>query len=261
MKKTVSLMLCFLLAAALLTGCMQSDIGVSLKEDGTGTVSVSVELEESLYAKLKESGTDPFVSLDRTPLEKDGVRYIKGEKVTECSSYKEIEETLLGLTCDPSLFNVLETETETDTGSGNGTETGAENENGEVPESEAAEMPAAEAAAASAPVPLFRSVEIRKEGRVIHTVYSFRAVLNPVMTQEGKEIPPLRLTVELPEKITESRNGETEGNRIGFDLSSFPEETELSAVSEATDWVSIAAAAAACAVLVTAALIIFRKKG
>ena len=53
MKKFTTLMLSFLCIAALLTGCVESDIGVKLNADETGTISATIiplEADKSLFS-------------------------------------------------------------------------------------------------------------------------------------------------------------------------------------------------------------------
>ena len=48
MKKTVTLLLSALLLVFALTGCVRTDIGVSLNKNGTGSVTASLGIEKSV---------------------------------------------------------------------------------------------------------------------------------------------------------------------------------------------------------------------
>ena len=74
---------------------------------------------------------------------------------------------------------------------------------------------------------VFKSVSIRKDG----SSYIFDAVLNPVEGEvEGydlSDVLKIKISAELPAKITKYKNGQVDGKKITFDISDLSEETEL----------------------------------
>ena len=60
MRKAITLLLAAVTLIAALTGCMRTDIGVTLNKDGTGSVSASVGIEKSVYDQLAAAGADLF---------------------------------------------------------------------------------------------------------------------------------------------------------------------------------------------------------
>ena len=75
MKKFTTLMLSFLCIAALLTGCVESDIGVKLNADETGTISATIGIEEDFYDQLVDMGATVFEDKETTTYEHDGKTY------------------------------------------------------------------------------------------------------------------------------------------------------------------------------------------
>ena len=108
MKKFTTLMLSFLCIAALLTGCVESDIGVKLNADETGTISTTIGIEEDFYDQLVEMGATVFEDKETTTYEHDGKTYISYAESTEYKSFDEIEQALLAMTYETDMFEDLE---------------------------------------------------------------------------------------------------------------------------------------------------------
>lgn len=59
-KKILALALAALSLCLMLTGCMQTDIGIKMNKNETGSIAATLGIEEDFYEQLKESGSDPF---------------------------------------------------------------------------------------------------------------------------------------------------------------------------------------------------------
>ena len=97
MKKSLAIILTALSLVCLLSGCVQSELGVRLNSNGTGSVSVRLGIEQSAYEQLKAAGTDPFAGKSIITYTEDGVTYAAYIDETEYGTYEEIEEALLAL--------------------------------------------------------------------------------------------------------------------------------------------------------------------
>ena len=99
MKKTVTLLLSALLLVFALTGCVRTDIGVSLNKNGTGSVSASLGIEKSVYDQLTAlGGSDIFEGKTPEAVKYGDTTYMTVTETKEYGSYDEIKAALLELT-------------------------------------------------------------------------------------------------------------------------------------------------------------------
>ena len=241
MKKIIFLILTMLVVTCVLSGCVQSTIGVKLNKNGTGSVSVRLGIREDFYEQLKSNDSDPFENKKTEKYECGGDTYISYSESEEYSSYEEIQKSLLDMTYETELFGEQESdETEADSDTAE-IKTTADKENH-----------------------IFKTVEIEKKSGIFYSVYSFNVVLNPqAEEQNGQNINDLYkliLTVEMPNKITQSKNGKTEENKAEFEISDLTKATEFAAVSEVNHYgVIIGIIAVLVAVAVVFAIIAKKK--
>ncbi len=76
MKKYISLILVAISAFCLLTGCVESDIGVTLNADQTGKISATLGIEEEAYEQFVSMGATMFDGKETTTYEHDGKTYV-----------------------------------------------------------------------------------------------------------------------------------------------------------------------------------------
>ena len=171
MKKFTTLMLSFLCIAALLTGCVESDIGVKLNADETGTISATIGIEEDFYDQLVDMGATVFEDKETTTYEYEGKTYISYAESTEYKSFDEIEQALLAMTYETDIFEDLED-----------SDIPVEDvvaDDAELPEADEETEADEEVPAPETDTHVFKSVEIEKNGGIFYTAYSFKAELNP----------------------------------------------------------------------------------
>ena len=230
MKKFTTLMLSFLCIAALLTGCVESDIGVKLNADETCTISATIGIEEDFYDQLVEMGATVFEDKETTTYEHDGKTYISYAESTEYKSFDEIEQALLAMTYETDMFDEIESDDI------NVEDDSEEDESEEIEADE--EEPASET-----DTHVFKSVEIEKNGGIFYTAYSFKAELNPQTAASDDEsmidmdIPMddvfhMTFSIEMPAEITEASGGTVEGNKVTFEIDDITEAAEFSVKSE-----------------------------
>ena len=59
-KKIFALVMAVMMLAMILTSCIQNDISVKMKKDGTGSISATIGIKKDFYQNLKQMGSDPF---------------------------------------------------------------------------------------------------------------------------------------------------------------------------------------------------------
>ena len=209
MRKTITLLLTALMLAFALTGCMRSDIGVTLNKDGTGSVSASVGIEKSVYDQLSAAGADIFEGKTPVPVEYGDTTYMTVTETTECSSYAEIKDKLLALTYNTDKLKEYEAAPQED--------------------SDPSEYTLYTPDSAKKDDHVFSSVDIDRTTGIFYSVYTFRATVNP--QESGSEqlngAVKLTITVNMPDKITQSKGGKTDGRTIVFDFDELNEANEI----------------------------------
>ena len=223
MKRVLAVVLCILAMVACLTGCVYEGVDVKLNKEGTGTVSTTVGIEKDFVDNMM-NGQNPFEGKETNEVEIDGETYIAYTETVDYETYDELSNALLAMTYDTnSLKNVQGfdeiTEEPTETPSEVPVEIGTE---ATVPASETEDT-----GESMSDSHIFKSVSVKKEG----SKYVFDAVLNKVdgMIQgyDLNSILKVKISVEMPGKVTAFKNGKVDGKKVTFDISDMGEETEL----------------------------------
>lgn len=86
---------------------------------------------------------------------------------------------------------------------------------------------------------IFSAVEIEKNGGIFYSSYTFHATLNPQTGDYNgtafKDIFKVTISLEMPEKISQSQGGTVDGNKITFDVTDVSEGGELAAFCDANN--------------------------
>ena len=224
MKKHIMLLMAIVCMFAMLTGCVQQDIGVALNADGTGTVSATIGIEEDAYEQLVGMGSDIFEGKETSTYEHDGKTYVSYTETKSYENYEDIEKALLEMTYESDVFDGLNTED-------------FETEDAEESE-EAAE-----------PAPIFKSVSIDKSSGLFYSNYTFKAEMNPQEISDSEDIEMdlpidtdsfrMTFTVTMPSDITQANGATVEGNKAVFEIDDITEAQEFSVVCEQNNVVAV----------------------
>ena len=217
MKKHIMLLMAIVCMFAMLTGCVQQDIGVAINADGTGTVSATVGIEEDAYEQLVGMGSDIFEGKETSTYEHDGKTYVSYTETKSYENYEDIEKALLEMTYESDVFDGLNTED-------------FETED------------AVESAEAAEPAPIFKSVSIDKSSGLFYSNYTFKAEMNPQEISDSEDIEMdlpidtdsfrMTFTVTMPSDITQANGATIEGNKAVFEIDDITEAQEFSVVCE-----------------------------
>ena len=217
MKKHIMLLMAIVCMFAMLTGCVQQDIGVAINADGTGTVSATIGIEEDAYEQLVGMGSDIFEGKETSTYEHDGKTYVSYTETKSHENYEDIEKALLEMTYESDVFDGLNTEDF---------------------ETEDAE----ESAEAAEPAPIFKSVSIDKSSGLFYSNYTFKAEMNPQEISDSEDIEMdlpidtdsfrMTFTVTMPSDITQANGATIEGNKAVFEIDDITEAQEFSVVCE-----------------------------
>jgi hypothetical protein len=209
---------------AMLTGCVQQDIGVAINADGTGTVSATIGIEEDAYNQLVGMGSDIFEGKETSTYEHDGKTYVSYTETKSYENYEDIEKALLEMTYESDVFDGLNTEDF---------------------ETEDAE----ESAEAAEPAPIFKSVSIDKSSGLFYSNYTFKAEMNPQEIADSEDIEMdlpidtdsfrMTFTVTMPSDITQANGATVEGNKAVFEIDDITEAQEFSVVCEQNNVVAV----------------------
>ena len=224
MKKHIMLLMAIVCMFAMLTGCVQQDIGVAINADGTGTVSATIGIEEDAYEQLVGMGSDIFEGKETSTYEHDGKTYVSYTETKSYENYEDIEKALLEMTYESDVFDGLNTED-------------FETEDAEESE-EAAE-----------PAPIFKSVSIDKSSGLFYSNYTFKAEMNPQEISDSEDIEMdlpidtdsfrMTFTVTMPSDITQANGATIEGNKAVFEIDDITEAQEFSVVCEQNNVVAV----------------------
>lgn len=220
-KKIFALIMTVTLFAVMLTGCIQNDIGIKLNKDGTGSISAMIGIKKDFYENLKSLGSDPFEGKETTEYTYEDSTYVAYTEIKEYSSFEEIESALLEMTYETDFMEEAENPQEFETNNGELTPPIYEVETPEQDDH------------------IFSSVNIEKNSGIFYSSYTFNAVMNP-QSNDGLDYDmndtfKVTLTVEMPEKITQSKGGTVDGNKITFDIADITESNELAATCESNN--------------------------
>ena len=217
MKKHITLLMAIVCMFAMLTGCVQQDIGVAINADGTGTVSATIGIEEDAYEQLVSMGSDIFEGKETSTYEHDGKTYVSYTETKSYENYEDIEKALLEMTYESDVFDGLNTEDF---------------------ETEDAE----ESAEAAEPAPIFKSVSIDKSSGLFYSNYTFKAEMNPQEIADSEDIEMdlpidtdsfrMTFTVTMPSDITQANGATVEGNKAVFEIDDITEAQEISVICE-----------------------------
>ena len=224
MKKHIMLLMAIVCMFAMLTGCVQQDIGVAINADGTGTVSATIGIEEDAYEQLVGMGSDIFEGKETSTYEHDGKTYVSYTETKSYENYEDIEKALLEMTYESDFFDGLNTEDF---------------------ETEDAE----ESAEAAEPAPIFKSVSIDKSSGLFYSNYTFKAEMNPQEISDSEDIEMglpidtdsfrMTFTVTMPSDITQANGATVEGNKAVFEIDDITEAQEFSVVCEQNNVVAV----------------------
>ena len=224
MKKHIMLLMAIVCMFAMLTSCVQQDIGVAINADGTGTVSATIGIEEDAYEQLVGMGSDIFEGKETSTYEHDGKTYVSYTETKSYENYEDIEKALLEMTYESDVFDGLNTED-------------FETED------------AVESAEAAEPAPIFKSVSIDKSSGLFYSNYTFKAEMNPQEIADSEDIEMdlpidtdsfrMTFTVTMPSDITQANGATVEGNKAVFEIDDITEAQEFSVVCEQNNVVAV----------------------
>ena len=224
MKKHIMLLMAIVCMFAMLTGCVQQDIGVAINADGTGTVSATIGIEEDAYEQLVGMDSDIFEGKETSTYEHDGKTYVSYTETKSYENYEDIEKALLEMTYESDVFDGLNTEDF---------------------ETEDAE----ESAEAAEPAPIFKSVSIDKSSGLFYSNYTFKAEMNPQEISDSEDIEMdlpidtdsfrMTFTVTMPSDITQANGATIEGNKAVFEIDDITEAQEFSVICEQNNVVAV----------------------
>jgi len=246
MKKHIMLLMAIVCMFAMLTGCVQQDIGVALNADGTGTVSATIGIEKDAYEQLVGMGTDIFDGKETSTYEYDGNTYVSYTETKDYASYEEIEKALLEMTYESEVFEDLDT--------------------GELE----SEMPE-ESTESTEPTPIFKNVTIEKNTGLFYSTYTFKAELNPQEITETEdtemELPidtdsfRMTFTITMPSDITQASGGTVEENKAVFEIDDITEAQEFSVISEQNNIVAVVVIVVVLVIILGLFFFLTKRKG
>ena len=243
MKKTITLLLTAIMLVFALTGCVRTDIGVTLNKNGTGSVSASFGIEKSVYDQLTAlGGSDLFDGKTPEAVKYGDTTYMTVTETKEYGSYEEIKEALLEMTYDTDKLDSF---------------TGDDKQE-DNPSDYTLYQPETE----KKTVKVFDSVNLEKTEGIFYSVYTFRATVNPpeVNNDQLKGSYKMTITVNMPDTITQSKGGTVDGKTIVFDFDDLTEVSEIAAVSEVNNYGVIIGICAALLVAAVVFVIVIKRK-
>lgn len=239
-KKIISLLLGTVMMILCLTGCVRNDIGIKINSDGTGAITATVGIEKEAYQQLKSMGSDPFEGKEVTESTYEDKTYVSYEETKVYSSYDDMERALLDMTYDTDLAEEMQN---------------SQNENSEdeiIDENDTETVPEQDNH-------IFSSVNIEKNSGIFYSSYTFNANLNPQITENTdngmSEAFKMTLTVQMPDEITQAKNGVVEGNKVTFDVKGLTAESHEIAATCETNNVGVVAGVAL--ILIVAVICLF----
>ena len=235
MKKHIMLLMAIVCMFAMLTGCVQQDIGVAINADGTGTVSATIGIEEDAYEQLVGMGSDIFEGKETSTYEHDGKTYVSYTETKDYASYEEIEKALLEMTYESEVFEDLDT--------------------GDLE----SEMPE-ESTESTEPTPIFKNVTIEKNTGLFYSTYTFKAELNPQEITETEDTE-MTFTITMPSDITQASGGTVEENKAVFEIDDITEAQEFSVISEQNNIVAVVVIVVVLVIILGLFFFLTKRKG
>lgn len=231
-KKFFVLVMAVMMLAMILTSCIQNDISVKMKKDGTGSISATIGIKKDFYQNLKQMGSDPFEGKDTTEYTYEGTTYVAYTEITEYNSYEEMEKALLEMTYDTELAEYAQQVHDT--------ETSGENEDFDINIEDTLIIPEqVETPTTEIDNHFFSYANIEKSSGIFYSSYTFNVVMNPQnntgLDYNMNDVFKITLTVEMPGEITQFKNGKAEGNKITFDIADITESQEFAATCESNN--------------------------
>ena len=246
MKKHITLLMAIVCMFAMLTGCVQQDIGVAINADGTGTVSATIGIEEDAYEQLVGMGSDIFEGKETSTYEHDGKTYVSYTETKSYENYEDIEKALLEMTYESDVFDGLNTEDF---------------------ETEDAE----ESAEAAEPAPIFKSVSIDKSSGLFYSNYTFKAEMNPQEISDSEDTEMdlpidadsfrMTFTVTMPSDITQANGATVEGNKAVFEIDDITEAQEISVICEQNNVAAVIVIIVVLVIVLGLFLFLTKRKG
>lgn len=221
MKKRIFAMLaCVLAMMCVLVGCVRTEVGVELNQDGSGTVGTVVMIQKEAYDIMKESG-DPFEDKETFTETVEGKEYVGTRESTEYSSADELKSALLALTFAGNLSDM---------------ENRMSDEKPENPTDEIIITPDEPENETSEQAAVFRLVEIEKNAGKL----TFRAALTPQNDQDSailsgmgvNDMYKLKVSVTMPGEIKSHSAGTAEEKTITWEIQDLTAENSIDIVSE-----------------------------
>ena len=246
MKKHIMLLMAIVCMFAMLTGCVQQDIGVAINADGTGTVSATIGIEEDAYEQLVGMGSDIFEGKETSTYEHDGKTYVSYTETKSYENYEDIEKALLEMTYESDVFDGLNTED-------------FETEDYE------------ESADATEPTSIFKNVSIDKSSGLFYSNYTFKAEMNPQEISDSEDIEMdlpidtdsfrMTFTVTMPSDITQANGATIDGNKAVFEIDDITEAQEFSVVCEQNNVVAVIVIIVVLVIVLGLFLFLTKRKG
>ena len=241
--KFIALALAAITLCMALTGCMHTDIGIKMNKDETGSISATFGIEKDFYEEIKASGDDPFEGKTTVTYELGNETYIGYTETKEYGSYADMEKALLEMTYQTDMLDEMNDE-----------------EDAEPDDSEYTLYTPVEEKEDNH---IFSAVEIEKNGGIFYSSYTFHATLNPQTGDYNgtafKDIFKVTISLEMPEKISQSQGGTVDGNKITFDVTDVSEGGELAAFCDANNTGLIVGIIAVFVVLAVIGAIVAKK--
>ena len=224
MKKTATLLLMMLVLMFALTGCIHSGIDVSIRNDGTGSLGVTMGFEEDFYNELIANGDTPFEGKKTFTYSFNDETYVGYLETKEYTSFDELRDALMEMKYATEYIQTSEEDTE--------------------PEN----------------LPIFKNVIIEKGTGLFKNDYSFHAELNEQKNEESSmydfnDIFKVSVSVEMPGEITEYRGGELSENKVVYDLQDLTKSNELYVSSQAVNTAAVVTVIAVVIVIMAVGVI------
>ena len=260
----------------LCTGCMRSGVGVIIEPDDTGTVEISVGINEKYIDTIKEQagGMDPFEGQTTATLTDGDDSYICIVEHKQFKNLDELKTILLELEYN---FDALEGEdsimgdAELDESLDFELDFDSEDEDDVWISADGEEIPVAEdevAAEDEENYKIFKTAEVTHESTFLGDTYHFTVTTMPhemdtddlaMLGISGDDFFKLVVAVTMPGTIT-AEGAEINENTASFTITDLDEEQVLTVESSATNVAGMIAVGIAVIVLIVILILVFSRK-